>query len=261
MKKIACALLVLLLASLACGVFPFNTVQGSGKVIRQSFEVDGVDHIDLKTPGRVELVLGDSDSLVVETDDNIMPHLKVKVQDGTLILDEEEGLNLQPSLDIIYRLSLRSLASATVNSSGTISAGTVQGGSLELHINGSGRINFDSVDVEELKITSAGSGDVIIPDLAAEDVRARSTASGSIQLSGAVTILTLESNGSGDALLADLQASEAKVQVHASGAATVWALDDLDVQIDGSGDVFYYGTPAVTERVSGSGRLVSLGGK
>jgi len=41
----------------------------------------------------------------------------------------------------------------------------------------------------------------------------------------------------------------------------LWALDDMDVIISGSGNVQYFGSPNLTETISGAGDLMSLGVK
>ena len=261
MKRSLIFMLVFLLASPACSALPANTIIGSGNVIRQTFEVSGFDQIQLDTIGTVQIVQGNSDSLTIETDDNIMPYLNVKVAGDTLILIGKNNTNLEPSISITYYLTAKDIRAITTNTSGDISADSVAADKFDIFINGSGDVQLDRADLQHLSISSDGSGDVTIDELAVETVSVQILASGNVQLSGNAVSLDLKSSGSGDALLDDLQTSNAQADFQASGDASVWALEALDVSIAGSGNVSYYGTPALTQNLTGSGRLTALGEK
>jgi len=45
------------------------------------------------------------------------------------------------------------------------------------------------------------------------------------------------------------------------GQATIWVTEDLEVVAADTASVSYYGTPTVTERVSGSAKVIPLGAK
>lgn len=261
MKKSLIFMFVLLLASTACSALPANTIIGSGNVIRQTFDVSGFDQIQLETVGTVQIVQGDSDSLIIETDDNILPYLNVKVAGDTLVLIGKNNTNLEPSRSITYYLTVKNIRAITTNTSGNISAESITADKFNIVLNGSGDVTLDRADVEHLSISSDGSGHVTISELAVETVSAQILASGNIQLSGKADSLDLKSRGSGDALLKDLQTSEAQADLQASGNAWVWALETLDVTIAGSGSASYYGTPALTQNLTGSGQLTALGEK
>lgn len=261
MKKSLIFVIVLLLANSACSALPANTILGSGNVIRQTFEVNGFNQIQLETVGTIQLVQGDSDSLTVETDDNILPYLNVKVAGETLVLIGKNNINLEPSVSITYYLTVKNIRAITTNSSGNISADLITADKFNIFVNGSGDVSLDRANVQQLSIASDGSGHVTIAELAGETVYAQILASGNIQLSGEAHSLDLKSTGSGDALLKDLQTSDVQADLQASGDAWVWALETLDVAIAGSGDVSYYGTPALTQNLTASGQLTALGEK
>src|SRR5215208_5991320 len=183
MKKFLVFMLVFLLASLACSALPANTIVGSGNVISQSFEVSGFDQIQLETVGTVQIVQGDSDTLTIETDHNILPYLNVKVAGDTLILIGKNNTNLEPSRSITYYLTVKDIHAITTNTSGDITADAIAAEEFNIFVNGSGDVTLDRADVQQLSISSDGSGHVTIVELAAETVSAQILASGNIQLS------------------------------------------------------------------------------
>jgi hypothetical protein len=59
----------------------------------------------------------------------------------------------------------------------------------------------------------------------------------------------------------DLESQEATVRIGGAGGATVWVRDTLDVTISGAGNVDYFGSPAVTQDITGAGSITSRGDK
>ncbi len=261
MKKSLIFMLLFLLAGPACSALPANTILGSGNVIRQTFDVSDFDQIQLETIGVVQIVQGDSDSLTIETDDNILPYLNAKVVGDTLILIGKNNINLEPSISITYYLTVKDIHAITTNTSGDITADSIAADKFNIFVNGSGDVRLDRADVQQLLISSDGSGHVNIDELAAETLSVQILASGNVELSGNAVSLDLKSSGSGDALFNDLQTADTRADFQASGHASLWVLSTLDVAIGGSGNVSYYGTPDITQNLTGTGQLISLGEK
>jgi hypothetical protein len=260
MKRYSFALLTILLAGVACNIGIPNVVRGSGNTITQSFDVSGFDQVEFSTVGEVHIKQGDTESVTVETDDNIMPLLVVKVEGSKLILNSKENKNIEPRA-LTFTVTVKELSRVIANSSGDIFAGPIKGDSLDLLVNASGNVNLEGVEVKDFSVTSSGSGNVTVDSIDVESVHSEARASGAIQISGTATSHTVEVGGSGDVDAGDLKASTAEVTVNASGDVTVWVSDTLDVSINGSGNVKYYGDPTVTQDISASGNLTSLGEK
>jgi hypothetical protein len=262
MKRIPFAFfLFVLLTSAACSFDLLSTVRGSGDIQSQSFDVRGFDQVELATIGEVYIEQGDSESLTIETDDNILPLLAVKVKNGKLTLSTKDRVNLRPSGTITYRLTVKTLTTIVADSSGDLAAGPLAGERLEVLSNASGDVSLESVQVDELVITSRGSGDVTVNETETGSVLAQLTSSGDVKIAGKTTSLRIQSEGSGDLFAGDLQASGVEAELQSSGNATIWAVDKLDMAVDGSGDVAYYGSPRMTSSLGGSGDLRSLGEK
>lgn len=261
MKRLTLVVLALLLANAACNVgFP-RVVRGSGNIATKSFDVSGFDQVELGMFGDVHIEQGDSESLTVETDDNILPLLEVKVKDGKLILTAENVVNLDPSSTITFRVTVKELSAVIADSSGDFFVEPITGERLDVYVNASGDVTLEDVKVEQFSITSVGSGTVKVDTLEADDVQMQLRASGGVEIAGETPSLNVEINGSGDVLAGDLQTSEAVVTLHDSGDVTVWAVDSLDITISGSGDLSYYGNPALTLNTTGSGDLFARGEK
>lgn len=259
MKKLTVALLVFVFLLSACSIAPLETVTGSGKMVTKSFVVQDFDQIRIGTSGVLYIEQGDEFSLSIEANDNILPLLDVKVEQGVLILRTEPDITPLKFETIIYRVTLPELSMIDLSSSADVRVEDFSADSLSVNINGSGDVTFVNLDVASLAVRISGSGDMILPNVSAKTVLAEINNSGLMDVAGKTETLTVKVSGSGDLIADALKASTVEVAVNGSGDVTVWAVDTLDVSISGSGNVQYLGTPELTEKISGSGDLTNLG--
>ncbi|MGV8083777.1 MAG: head GIN domain-containing protein [Coriobacteriia bacterium] len=220
-------------------------VRGSGTIVTEDRQVGDVSRVELRGSGRLEITQGSTTSLTIEADDNLMRYLTTENQNGTLVISVRSGgipfLPVDPSRQIIYRLTVPSLSSVTLSGSGDIVAPEFEADSLEVNISGSGTLSLTDFAADRFVYKLSGSG--------------RAT------LSGKVGDEDITISGSGRLEAGDLEASNVSIDINGSGRAIVWATDQLNVNISGSGRVEYYGSPQVSQQVSGSGQINQLGEK
>lgn len=218
-----------------------NIVRGSGDLITESVEVSNFDRVALEGMGEVIITQGEGESLTIETDDNVMEHVKAEVSGGTLNIGFDEGLNLISPTRLIFTVGLNDLSS--------------------LSISGSGDIESDRINTDSLELSIDGSGDVQLADLAANKLKASISGTGDMDLAGEATTQDVTIDGSGKYRAGDLLGESVTVKISGTGNATVWATESLDSTINGSGSVDYYGRPSVSTSGSGSGDINSRGEK
>lgn len=235
----ACACVVL---PLAAGAWPFggDRVEGNGNIVRQARQVSGFAGVSLAVPGNVELRVGDSEGITIETDDNLQPLIETVVEDGVLrIRPTSRNRNLHTGTMKIV-VQARRIERLSVGGSGTIKAETLRSKRLDLDVGGSGTIDVAGIESDDVAAKVAGSG----------DIRVRG---------GSAPTVTVTVAGSGDVDLARVAANDAKVKVAGSGDVSVWPRSALTISIAGSGDVRYYGDPKIERRVAGSGEVRRMG--
>lgn len=220
--------------------FGGEQVQGSGRIVKQERRVGNFNGLSLSLPGHVELRIGNTESVTIEADDNLLPLLETVVEDGTLeIRPARRNLNFR-SKSIRVVVQARSIERLALGGSGSIDADALRARRLRVDIGGSGSVNLKGVESEALSVAIGGSGDLKGGP-------------------GKVGTLSVSIGGSGDVDLGRVQATSAKVSVAGSGEATVWPRNELSVSIAGSGDVNYYGDPKVSTSSVGSGDVRRIG--
>jgi hypothetical protein len=234
---------VVLAAALACAAAPSmadswswggERVEGNGSIKRQARQVSHFTGLAFEMPGKLELRLGNTEGITIETDDNLLPLVETVVENGTLkIRPSKRNLNLRTkNLKVV--VTARQIERLALGGSGSIEADALRAPRLSIDLGGSGDIRVRSVESDSLAVALGGSG-----DFKADGGTARK--------------LSVSIGGSGTVEMGRVQSDSVSVSVAGSGEATVWARNELSMTIAGSGDVNYYGDPRISKSVVGSG--------
>jgi hypothetical protein len=200
------------------------------------------DFDEVVVQGRGDLILeqGDVESVVIEADAAVMPHVKAVVEGRRLVLGLEHWWDslLFPLAQLRYRVSVVAVKRIAISGSGTAKAEVLRSDDLRLEISGSGDMAFPLLTVDSVFLGISGAGKMVVSGVA-ESVAVRISGSGNIQTG-------------------ELATQAAEVRISGSGNVKVNATQTLDVQISGSGTVKYAGQPQLSQRISGSGSIVHV---
>jgi hypothetical protein len=215
-------------------------VHGSGNIKTETRALDHFNGVSMGLPGSMELRIGNTESVTIETDDNLMPLIETVIENGTLkVRASRRNLNLD-SRRMKIVVQAKSIDNLSLGGSGSIDADALRGARMHIDLGGSGSININGVESESLAVTVGGSGNLKVGP-------------------GAAPKLTVSIAGSGDVDMGRVQSIDANVNIAGSGEAKLAVRDRLNVTIAGSGDVNYYGDPKVSKTVVGSGSANRLG--
>ena len=250
--RLGAGLLVIALAGCYTG-------EGSGEVVVQSYDLDGFTEVALTGAG--QLVVSEGDFAVsASADDNVLPSLRVTVEDGVLVLGREVDWvdGVRPTVPIEFRVAMPAVGAVRVAGNGVAAVGDVGGEALRLRVSGSGEIRAGNARVAAADIEVGGSGRVQVSRLQADALRCAVSGSGNVSIAGAAADARIEINGSGLYRGSELRSQTAAVQVRGSGKAFVWAEQRLAASITGNGRVTYRGAAKVESSVQGNGKITQL---
>lgn len=234
------------LAMIACNinVGPLTVTRGSGNVISESRTVSDFSAVTFAGIGDMTVIQGETESLVIEAEDNILPLIEVEVRDGTLhigIQASDWRDTVLPTRPIRYTLTIDDLD--------------------RLALSGLGNIRFDRLQAEDFTLVISGAGNVSLGGLEAASVTVQMSGAGNADLSGRVNAQVVTITGAGNYQAGDLESRETVITTSGLGNAILWVHDSLNVTITGAGSVDYYGSPQLTERITGLGRVNPQGDK
>lgn len=211
-----------------------NCENGTGTVVRQALTVPAFHGIVVEGSLDVRLTKADAQQVEAEGQANLISMITTEVKDGVWHIGTKKCYSTNKPF--IVHIALPTVDMISVQGSGDVkSTGTFAMDELSAEIQGSGELQL-TVDAKTVHATVAGSGD--------------------IDLNGTSATLNASIAGSGNINAGGFIATNAKVDVAGSGNITVQAVESLDANIAGSGDITYRGNPGkVNKNIAGSGDI------
>jgi hypothetical protein len=234
LKKIVFLTLIVLvpLVSACCGIPDVSDlipasgeeIQGSGDVVTRELDLAGFDKVDVSHAFAVDIREGESFSVVVGVDDNLVEYLRVEKQGSTLKIGLQPGRNYS-NTHATAEVTMPELTGLDLSGA---SRGTTSGfkSSRDLNVDASG--------------ASRLSGDI-----EAGDARFDVSGASRVNLTGSAEDLVIDASGGSTMDLADFAVADANVEASGASDVTVNASDRLDVDASGASHVKYLGSPSL----------------
>jgi len=219
--------LVVLVTSLGCGLIPrVRTITGSGNVVTREEPITDFDRVDVSHAFHVDISQGDTFSVVVRVDDNLVEHLEVVKRGETLKIGLEPGLT--PSMQ-----------------DATMEAEVTMPEMVGLELSGASHVavtGFESTEPLDVNLSGASR---LRGEIDAGDATFDASGASRVMLNGSARNVSVEGSGASQIDLSDYSVADAKVKLSGASAATVNASGTLDVDASGASDVYYLGSPTM----------------
>lgn len=209
-------------------------ISGEGPIVKRTLDLNSFDRVVLTNNAKVYLRQGNTQSIEVEAQENIIENLVTDVSDGTWKIRFDKSVRRYEGMKVY--ITIPTLTGVRLSGSGSIIS--------ENTFNG----------LDELGVSISGSGNIRLA-VEANMVDSHISGSGDIRLAGRTGKHGISISGSGEVEAYELVSESCKVRISGSGDCEVEVKEDLEVRISGSGDVNYKGRPRVSSRISGSGDI------
>ena len=218
----------------SCGSNGIICKRASGALVTETIELPPIDGIDVSIDANVNLTYGETQSVSVTVQAEVLEELERDVRGTTWYIHFDQCVR---NYDLTIDITLPSLALVDISGSADVKTTNtfVEQGGLELKISGSG----------DLDLAFEGT-----------DIDSRISGSGDVELAGSATSLNKRISGSGELKAFDMTCGTADMNITGSGNVELTVNDHLDVDISGSGNVSYKGTPTMNVNITGSGEVI-----
>jgi hypothetical protein len=239
MKK----LLAILLAFISLNAFSqkWQTIKGNGETKKETREVSSFTSINAQGSMEIKIDYGNSGTISVEADENLLPYIETTVENGRLSVKPRNNVNLKSRSRIVVYVSMTQIKSLKLSGSGNIngSGAFTNDATTDFSVSGSGNLSLDFDTFKDLDLSLSGSGN--------------------IKLKGASNTMTAKISGSGNIDCSNTSSNDVVAKVSGSGNIKAYANNSIDAQISGSGNVFYKGdAQRINRKMSGSGKVIKM---
>lgn len=240
MKKLLIALFALV--SLSSFAQHWETIKGNGQIKTDTREVGNYTSLGSQGSMDVQIAYGNSNSVTVEADENLLPYIETIVENGKLTIRSKKSVNLKPTSKMLVRVSMTTINSLQLSGSGNIkgSGAFTSEGKTDIGVSGSGNLALDFDSFKDLDLSVSGSGNIDLKSSSTNSIDAKVSGSGNIDCSG-------------------ISSKDVDAKLSGSGNIKVYANNSLDAKISGSGNIYYKGSVQnITSKVVGSGKVLKM---
>jgi hypothetical protein len=232
---VAVVLIATLISGCSTDIVPpdeLTSIVGSGDIVTREEPLTGFDKIKVGWSFQVDVQQGDTYSVVVRIDDNLIEYLHVVKDDD----DDDNALviGLDPSFGSSYTYERATMEAEVTMPS--LTAVTVDGAS--------GVTVTGFASSENLHVAVSGSSS-LEGDIEAGDAEFNVSGAGVVALSGSAQNLTVHASGSSDIDLADFAVIDAYVESSGASEVVMNVTGRLDADLIGSSKVYYTGDPTL----------------
>ncbi|MEI6946908.1 head GIN domain-containing protein [Paraflavisolibacter sp. H34] len=228
--------MLLVVALAACRGRNGKRITGNGVRGTEERVVEGFQSVTVQGSLDVVVAPGDGYRIKLEGDENLLSYVQADLHGDRLEVRPRPGYSLRPDNKVKIYATAPAFRELQINGSGNIRS--------------AGRITA----ADRLKVSIHGSGDVRL-EVDAPEVETSIAGSGSVKINGTTRSFSASIAGSGEVYGFNLLSEYTKVKISGSGNAEVFASKQLDIAINGAGDVAYKGTAAVSQKIHGAGNV------
>ena len=214
---------LLLLCTLFSLSLSAQSISGSGNVVEKDRNISGFTAIQVSSGVDVHIKQGNSDKVIVKTDDNLQDRIKTELSGGTLKITAKGSIRKAKAFDVY--ITAKDLTEISASS----------GSDVE----GDGTLAFD-----KLRLNMSSGSDVEL-SIDAKELHCELSSGSDADLDGKVGKLVVKASGGSDLKAKGLQVQDCKLRVSGGSDAFVNVNGDLDMEASGASDIHYSGSPSV----------------
>ncbi len=254
-------------------------IEGDGVLVKAMRSTSSFNQVDARGEFELYLYYADSCKLEVECESNILQYVVTKFVRNKLIIDKKNNVLIANNMPIKIYAGTPLLKFAELSGSGRMVVDELHSGNLTLSLSGSGEIIYnESAECENLTMDISGSGNINAPyvksgqtnididgsgvctvdSISLEKLDIDIDGSGGINLRGVCDYVDLRVEGTGELRAGDLFTKRYDIRVNGSGCAYINVSNELNIVVNGSGNIYYLGYPKITMTGSGNGGLINM---
>lgn len=242
-----------------------TSLDAAAERVARAYDISNVTEVIVGNASHVQLVQGNSDSLRVEGEPEVMARVKVD-QDGqrlTLTMKDKQdsGFNLGSLFKrdtTIFYLQLKNLESLDL---GGASQGIItrwSGKTLKLHAGGASNLDVANLKLEALQVRLDGASDMALDGLTTERAEIYLSGASDAKANGQSQFLVVDASGASNYRGKSLKAQRAELKASGASDVDAYVVDQLKADASGASDINYLGQPKVQMNSSGASDITAL---
>jgi len=240
---------VLLLTSIACGItrqtptpIPQTNDKDQNVLVSEFRQLGEFTKIDMDGGAKVNLVQGSEHSITVEGSRRVVDQVLTQVNDGVLEINYRDRKLFEFWAEsLTLTITFKDLS--------------------DFRLDGGVELKADDPTLEDFNLTINGGASIRMNNLLVNTLSMTLTGGGNIEVSGIAENHNVKVSGGTNYQAEDLKSANVSVEIIGAANVVVWAAERLNLDLAGAYSVSYWGSPQITQSVTGLGEIKALGEK
>lgn len=194
--------------------FSFGGVKGSGNIKTETRDLPKFTAVDFGGAIEMEIVAQKTQSVEIETDDNILPLITTEVKGGTLYISNQQRINWHSKVKV--RISVEDLDSLDISGASKTVATNIKSDNFKVSVSGASKVKLEG-EASSFNADASGASRIDADNLKAAKVDAHASGASKISVFAAESIRADASGASG----ITYSGNPKSVSKHSSGASSV----------------------------------------
>jgi hypothetical protein len=221
-------------------------VAGNGHVVETSRTIDApFDAIKVSEGLNVYLTQGNTETIIVESDENLQDLIVTEVVNNVLKIHTKKNIGKASSKKVL--VSLKNVSSIIVNSGSNVySQNTITAPNLELESSSGSNLTLD-VSTSTLKCNTSSGANMTL-QLNASSVECYASSGSNIKLQGQTIKINADASSGSNIKAGDLIAESSRANANSGSNITVNTSKELIAKASSGGGIYYSGNPLKVEK-------------
>lgn len=240
----------------------------AGDLVAKAYDIKNVSEVIVNGGGRLELVQGDTESLRVEANKDVIDRVVVDLSGNKLTLsikNSGKGFNFFHWFDnnrdeATYILQLKQLSFLGVTGASHATLGNWRGKNLEVKASGAAEVTFANLTLDDFFIELSGASNSRVQEFNVTKAKFDLSGAANIDVKAAGKTKLLSVGASGASNFRGKLLSVNQADVDASGASNIelTAIEFLKADASGASNIRYVGQPKLQSNASGASHVNSM---
>jgi hypothetical protein len=232
-----------------------GSVSGSGTATDKSYDLSGFTGLRLDNRCDATVTRGDTFSVTVTVDDNLLQHLVVEIKDDTLRIGLDPG-NSYSDYTLRARVTMPDLSALELSGASLAAvSGFSSTGELMVALSGASRVSLSGVNAGGTAFTISG-GSALTGELQATSLGGDASGGSRVAVDGGAVSESIEGSGGSHFDLKSFPVQDADVQLSGGSSAAISVNGRLNADVSGGSRLDYAGSPLLGDvNASGSSQI------
>lgn len=236
--------------------------------VAKSYDIKNVSEVIVNGGGRLELVQGDTETLRVEANKDVIERVVVDLSGEKLTLsikNSSKGFNFFHWFDnnrdeATYILQLKKLTFLGVTGASNATLGNWHGKNLEVKASGAAEVTFANLAFDEFFMELSGASNARVQEFKIAKAKFELSGAANMDIKAAGQAKFLNVGASGASNFRGKLLSVAQADLNASGASNIelTATEFLKADASGASNIHYIGQPKLQSNASGASHVNSI---